>query len=113
EPALSNIQATSTDPYATLRSYFLQNRAAAVRNPEEPETLPEVLPEFPDENGTAAPPATPGSSAAPPSESAAPPASEGAAPSSPAPAPAPPPSSAPRMLVAPDPDAPIMTAGGK
>jgi phospholipid-binding lipoprotein MlaA len=136
EQALSNIQATSTDPYATLRSYFLQNRAAEISgNPSEPGALPEFdMPEIPSENtpaGSVAPPGAPPSVSQPPSAVGAPLSGEaGALPrpeatpsapptSAPPPAPppgvepSPPPSSSPRYLIAPDPDAPLRTAGGK
>ena len=136
EQALSNIQATSTDPYATLRSYFLQNRAAEVSgNPSEPGALPEFdMPDIPAAEstpaGAAAPPGSPPAVSQPPSgapvagmagalpaPTAVPeqqgtpvPANPQAAPP---PAPSAPPDTAPKYLVSPDPDAPLRTAGGK
>lgn len=137
EQALANIQATSTDPYATLRSYFLQNRAAAIAgNPSVPLELPAF--DIPmDETtttpeGSAAPSGSPPTVSQPPSATGIPSLSGAAgalptpeaAPSAPptaAPPPAPPqgqepsppPSSGPKYLVSPDPDAPLRTAGGK
>jgi phospholipid-binding lipoprotein MlaA len=74
EPALSNIAETSTDPYATLRSYFLQNRQALIRgNPTEPEALPEFdMPEIPSEGAQSVPPGGAAASGAPPPETQAP-----------------------------------------
>jgi hypothetical protein len=87
EQALSNIQQTSTDPYATLRSYFLQNRQAAIEgNP----AVPLELPEFdtgPDESapspstvpeGSAPPPGSPRAVSQPPSSGGLPPIGGGA-----------------------------------
>jgi phospholipid-binding lipoprotein MlaA len=67
---LDTIRQTSTDPYATLRSYYLQNRQAEITG----KTLNiETLPEF-DTPGTppAPTPATPGEAAAPSTPEAAP-----------------------------------------
>jgi phospholipid-binding lipoprotein MlaA len=134
EQALANIQATSTDPYATLRSYFWQNRAAEIEgNPEEPEALPSFdMPDIPtDEStpaGTAAPPGAPPSISQPPSAAGAPlsglagaiarpeavpenrPAGSQAAPAQPE---APPPSTPQRFVAPDDDDAPMRTAGGR
>jgi phospholipid-binding lipoprotein MlaA len=123
EPALANIQATSTDPYATLRSYFLQNREAAIKGTTEPEALPEFdMPDIPPDSGAApsgsAPPeAAPSGAepqAAPSGGAPATPAPE-AAPSEAAPvaAPAPAAGPGPKWLIAPDADQPMLTAGGR
>jgi phospholipid-binding lipoprotein MlaA len=107
DPALSSIQSTSTDPYATLRSYFLQNRDALIRGTAEPEALPEFdMPDIPSETEPSAEPA-PAESAAPAEAAPATPAPESA------PATPPPPASAPKLLVAPDLDQPMRTAGGR
>jgi len=53
---LETIEQTSTDPYATLRSYFLQNRAAQVA--DKPGVDIQSLPDF-DDPGSAAPQAKP------------------------------------------------------
>lgn len=130
DPALSNIEATSTDPYATLRSYFLQNRQAEIRGETaEPEALPDF--DMPADTTGAAPATTPEGAAAPPGAPPAvsqPPSAGGGPPLSgeagalprpeatPEGQPKPPadPSAGgagPRWLV--EPDAPLRTAGGK
>lgn len=140
DQALTNINQTSTDPYATLRSYFLQNRAAEIHGaPAEPEVLPDF--DFPTGTTGAAPSATPEGAAAPPgappavsqppSATGIPSISGGAAAvptpeATPGPAPAPPsstappesqpsapPSASPKWLVEPETEAPLRTAGGK
>jgi phospholipid-binding lipoprotein MlaA len=126
DAALANIDQTSTDPYASLRSYFMQNRAAAIRGTTaEPGPLPEF--DVPTDNGGAAPPTAPDESAAPPppgpAEAGAPPSvtgtpknAPGAVSQPPPPEPStapPPPASAPKWLIAPDADGPLCTAGGK
>jgi phospholipid-binding lipoprotein MlaA len=100
EPALSNIDQTSTDPYATLRSYFLQNREALIRgNPAEPEALPEFdIPDIPSEGA-----APGGTSAAPSPEPAPPAAQQPAAPASPPAAAQPAPEPAPQPAPTPSP----------
>ena len=60
QPELDAIQATSTDPYATLRSYYLQNRQAEVTG--KPLSI-EALPEF-DTPETSEPQAVPPADAA-------------------------------------------------
>lgn len=79
ERDLDAIRATSTDPYATLRSYYLQNREAEITGKTaDIESLPDL--DFPD----AAPPsAAPPPNAAPPPE-AAPESAPQASPSPPA-----------------------------
>ncbi len=54
---LQTIQATATDPYATLRSLYLQNRAAQIRGEAVDVN---ALPDFDDPGGATAP-AAPGS----------------------------------------------------
>lgn len=56
QQTLDTIQQTSTDPYATLRSYFMQNRESFIHG----ETSPASLPDFPDIESPDAPPAQPG-----------------------------------------------------
>jgi phospholipid-binding lipoprotein MlaA len=41
QPRLESIRATSTDPYATLRSFYSQNREGEIRGQTEPAELPE------------------------------------------------------------------------
>lgn len=53
---LETINETSTDPYATLRSYYLQNRAAEVA--EKPVEI-QTLPDFDESEPSAAPPLAP------------------------------------------------------
>jgi phospholipid-binding lipoprotein MlaA len=66
DQSLSNIRQTSTDPYATVRSYYLQNRAAEISG--KPVTI-ETLPDF-DEPAPAKPAAPAGPAATPPPPSA-------------------------------------------
>ena len=104
EPGLQNILSQATDPYATLRSVYLQNREALVRGDDAAPILP-PLDEPPPNDQNAPPPASsgaPGSSdqgAPPPNQTSPPPAPSAAAPVSESLAEA-----------APDPDAPIATA---
>ena len=84
---LRALKSTAADPYATLRSVYLQSREAEIKGPDATlETLPE-LPEPPP----AAEPAAPTTPAAPPPppESAAPPPPEPPAPPPPEPPDAP------------------------
>jgi phospholipid-binding lipoprotein MlaA len=134
EQALANIQATSTDPYATLRSYFWQNRAAEIEgNPAEPEALPNFdLPDIPVDDstpaGSAAPPGGPPSISQPPGASGVPfsglagaiarptavPEHKTQPQAAPPEAPANAPPNTPQRFVAPDDDdAPMRTAGGR
>jgi phospholipid-binding lipoprotein MlaA len=132
DQALNTINTTSTDPYATLRSFYLQNRAATIRG--EAGGAGEALPDFdlPEEPTADSPaPAAGAATKAPGAPQAAP---EGqAAPEATAPAtePAPaqsapdqaappeaapagvPPATSPRWLVQPDPGLPLRSAGGK
>jgi ABC-type transporter lipoprotein component MlaA len=48
QSTLDNIQETSTDPYATLRSYYQQNRESQIHGADNLETLPEF--DTPDES---------------------------------------------------------------
>jgi len=76
ERDLNTIRATSTDPYATLRSYYLQNREAEITGKTANiESLPDL--DFPD--------ATPPTSASPPSSTAPPDHPPEAAPPEPSP----------------------------
>jgi phospholipid-binding lipoprotein MlaA len=62
QPELDSIQQTSTDPYATLRSYYLQNRQAEISGkPVSIDTLPEfdTLPNFDTPAPEPAPPTGP------------------------------------------------------
>lgn len=61
--ALDTIQQTSTDPYATLRSYYLQSREAEIHGTVNATGLPDF--DTPDMPGTPAAPAAPGASAPP------------------------------------------------
>lgn len=108
DQALSTIRETSTDPYATLRSFYLQNRAAVIRGQTgAPEALPDFdMPDIPSDAGAAG--------AAPPADAASPAQPSPATPrpetSPEAPASAPP-ASGPKWLVQPDTDGPLRTAG--
>lgn len=68
QPALDAIETTSIDTYATLRSYYMQNREAEIHGETRPEDLPDfdvppIEPEpAPD---TSTPPAAPEASPAP------------------------------------------------
>ena len=42
QTSIDAIEASSTDPYATLRSYFMQNREAEIRGETEPGELPDI-----------------------------------------------------------------------
>lgn len=62
QQALDAIDQTSTDPYATLRSYFQQNREAIIHGDSSPTSLPDF--DSPDDSSpaqpeSAAPPAPP------------------------------------------------------
>jgi phospholipid-binding lipoprotein MlaA len=112
-PQLEAIISTAADPYATLRSVYLQNREAQIRG----EAAPPVLEPMEDEP-SANPPATSPSSSEPSSSVPAPeaPPTPDASPANPSPPAAPPlaPSAAAgagfALAVATDPDAPIATA---
>ena len=120
EPQLRAIIADAADPYATLRSVYLQNREAAIRGESATPELPplEDEPSAAPEGGEAPSATTP----APPASDQPPPASDqGAPPSQPPatsgePAPRSPPTGAEagpsptRLVFADDPDAPIVTA---
>lgn len=104
EPGLQSTLSQATDPYATLRSVYLQNREALVRG----ESAAPVLPPLDDEPPTdqTSPPASSGPPAAP--DQGAPPTDQSA------PAPAPSAAAAPQdealAEATADPDAPIATA---
>jgi phospholipid-binding lipoprotein MlaA len=99
---LDTIRQTSTDPYATLRSYYLQNRQAEITGkPVNIETLPEfdtpgttpAEPSVPQPQPAAPTPPPPGEAAAPPPPEATPDAAKIPPPSDPratAPTPKPP-----------------------
>jgi phospholipid-binding lipoprotein MlaA len=94
QPQLEAIRTTSTDPYATLRSYYSQNREADIHGQTEPGALPDIdvpLEEPPPDTSAApgaAPEAAPAPEAAEPADgepAATPPESEpSAAPAAPA-----------------------------
>lgn len=65
EQDLRTLDQTAADPYATVRSVYLQSRQAEIKGPE---TRLEPLPELPPESSPASPPVTP------PERSPAPPA---------------------------------------
>lgn len=86
QPALDAIEATSIDTYATLRSYFMQNREAEIHGELAPEELPDFdVPPIESEPAPDAstPPAAPEAAPAPPSAEPEPP-EEPAAPTPPA-----------------------------
>jgi phospholipid-binding lipoprotein MlaA len=57
QQTLDTIQETSTDPYATLRSYFMQNREAFIHGTTSPTALPDFdNPDAPPELPEAQPP---------------------------------------------------------
>ena len=67
---LRALKATAADPYATLRSVYLQSREAEIRGADAPL---ESLPELPESPPAAAPPAPVEPAPAPPPEAATPP----------------------------------------
>jgi len=102
ETGLQNILSQATDPYATLRSVYLQNREALIRGENAPPVLPPL--DEPPSDQTAPPPASSGAPSssdqgAPPDQTTPPPAPSAAAP---------PPESLAEAT--PDLDAPIATA---
>jgi phospholipid-binding lipoprotein MlaA len=108
EPQLQAILGDATDPYATLRSVYLQNRESLVRGEDAAPALPQMDDEPsappPDQ---AAPPADPSATAAPPDQTAP------ATPDQSTPAPGPSAAEATARAYADaagDPDAPIATA---
>jgi phospholipid-binding lipoprotein MlaA len=75
DPQLKVIDATATDPYATLRSLYLQNRAAQINGGQvNVNDLPDFGPEPAESGPAASAPATPSDSepAAPPPPASAP-----------------------------------------
>ena len=116
-PQLEAIVSTAADPYATLRSVYLQSREAQIRGESAPPAL-EPMEDEPSANPPATPPSSSGPSSSEPRPSApateTPPAPE-ASPANPPPAAAPPAPSAAAaaglaLAVAIDPGAPITTA---
>ena len=115
EPQLEAIISTAADPYATLRSVYLQNREAQIRG----ETAAPVLEPMEDEPSANPPPAAPPSAAptpdsstpaAPPETTLTPPNTSPANPPPAAPAPSASAAATLSLAVAADPDAPIATA---
>ena len=112
-PQLEAIISTAADPYATLRSVYLQSREAQIRGESAPPAL-EPMEDEPSANPPTAPPSTSEpSSSAPTTET--PPTREGSPATSPPPAAPPPAPSAAAsaglaLAVAVDPYAPIATA---
>jgi phospholipid-binding lipoprotein MlaA len=101
--ALETVRETSTDPYATLRSFYQQSREAAIHGENNPTNLPDfdTVPEGPELPDIQSEP-EPGA-AAPPTAGAAPETAQ------PAPAAAAPPESEPTAPAAPPPTAPQPT----
>ena len=109
EPQLEAILGEAADPYATLRSVYLQNREAAIRG----EAAPPVLAPLEDEPSANPPPAAPSSGASTPGSSAP---DSSASPDSSAPPnsstpPAPPPATDQPATPSPAAGAPSATAG--
>lgn len=88
QQALDTIDQTSTDPYATLRSYFQQNREAMIHGANNPTALPDF--DNPDDSSPAQPEPQPAAPTAPPPAAEPAPGAEAVplAPIAPAPAPA-------------------------
>ena len=84
---LNSLETTATDPYATIRSAYLQNKQSQIKGGD---TSLDTLPDFPDEPGAAPGSASPGAPASAGMEPLPDMPADPAAPSAPAVEPAPP-----------------------
>lgn len=90
DSALKSLTADATDPYATIRSAYLQNQQSLVNGDKN---TVDQLPDF--DEGTATPPSTPPQPAAPPESAPAPPPDQNKAPNAAKPAAEPAPATPP------------------